>query len=51
MSSLLTGLLLALLNWLQISVLHIALTALTGYIPMLIIVILLWYFVGRVLQK
>jgi len=50
-SSLLIGLLLALLNWLQISVLHIALTALTGYIPLLIIVILLWYFVGRVLQK
>jgi hypothetical protein len=50
-SSLLIGLLLALLNLLKIGVLHIALTALTGYIPLLAIVILLWYFVGRVLQK
>jgi hypothetical protein len=47
---LITGLL-ALLNWLQIGVLHIAAAALTGYIPLLIIVVLLWYFVGRVMQK
>lgn len=50
-SSLLIGGLLALLSWLKIGVLHIAAAALTGYIPLLLIVILLWYFVGRVLQK
>ena len=47
---LITGLM-ALLNWLQISVLHIATSALLGYLPVLLVVVLLWYFVGRVLQK
>ena len=47
---LITGLM-ALLNWLQISVLHIAASALLGYLPVLLVVVLLWYFVGRVLQK
>lgn len=50
-STLLISALLALLSWLQITVLPIAATALKGYIPLLIVVVLLWYFVGRVLQK
>ena len=50
-SCLLIGGLLALLDWLNISALHIAADALTGYIPLLAVVVLLWYFVGRVLQK
>ena len=47
---LISGLLL-LANWLGISALHIAAEALKGYIPLLAVVVLLWYFVGRVLQK
>lgn len=43
--------LIAALNFLEITVLHIAAAALTAYIPLLVIVVLLWYFVGRVLQK
>ena len=43
--------LIALLGYLDITVLHIAATALTAYIPLLVIVILLWYFVGRILSK
>ena len=43
--------LIAALNFLEITVLHIAAAALTAYIPLLIIVILLWYFVGRMLPK
>lgn len=39
------------LNALEITVLHIAAAALPAYIPLLLIVILLWYFVGRILQK
>ena len=50
-STLLISGLLALLSWLKITVLPIAATALKGYIPLLIVVVLLWYFVGRVLQK
>lgn len=51
LSTLLIGGLLAILNWLGIGVLHITASALTGYIPLLAVVVLLWYFVGRVLQK
>ena len=47
---LISGLLL-LANWLGITALHIAAEALKGYIPLLAVVVLLWYFVGRVLQK
>lgn len=43
--------LIALLGYLDITVLHIAATALTAYIPLLVTVILLWYFVGRILSK
>ena len=43
--------LIAALNFLEITVLHIAAAALTAYIPLLLIVILLWYFVGRILSK
>lgn len=43
--------LLAALDWMGIRVLHIAATALTGCIPLLAVVVLLWYFVGRVLRK
>lgn len=50
-SCLMIGGLMALLDWLNISALHIAADALTGYIPLLAVVVLLWYFVGRVLQK
>ena len=50
-STLLIGALLAALNAMQISVLHIAAAALTAYIPLLVVVILLWYFVGRILEK
>ena len=50
-STLLISGLLALLSWLKITVLPIAAAGLTGYIPLLIVVVLLWYFVGRVLQK
>lgn len=41
--------LIAALNFLEITVLHIAAAALSAYIPLLVIVILLWYFVGRIL--
>lgn len=47
---LISGLLL-LANWLGITALHIAAEALKGYIPLLAVVVLLWYFVGRVLKK
>lgn len=50
-STLLIGALLAGLNYLQIGVLHIAAAALKAYIPLLAVVVLLWYFVGRVLHK
>ena len=50
-STLIIGLLLCLLNWLQITVLPIAPSGLIGYIPLLILVVLLWYFVGRLLYK
>lgn len=43
--------LVALLSYMDITVLHIAADALTAYIPLLIIFVLLWYFVGRVLEK
>lgn len=43
--------LIAALNFLEITVLHIAAAALSAYIPLLLIVILLWYFVGRILSK
>ena len=43
--------LLALLHWLEISVLPITAAALQGYIPALILVVLLWYFVGRTMRK
>lgn len=43
--------LIAALHYLEITVLHIAAAALPAYIPLLIIVVLLWYLVGRVLQK
>lgn len=43
--------LIALLGYLDITVLHIAAAALTAYIPLLAVVVLLWYFVGRVLEK
>jgi len=41
--------LIAALNYLEITTLHIAAAALSAYIPLLLIVILLWYFVGRIL--
>lgn len=47
---LISGLLL-LANWLGITALHIAAEALKGYIPLLAVVVLLWYFVGRLLKK
>ena len=47
---LISGLLL-LANWLGITALPVAAEALKGYIPLLAVVVLLWYFVGRVLQK
>ena len=50
-STLLIGALFAALNAMNIAVLHIAAAALTAYIPLLLIAILLWYFVGRVLTK
>lgn len=43
--------LIALLNYLNIGVLHIAAASLTAYIPLLAVLLLLWYFVGRVLRK
>ena len=43
--------LIAALNFLEITVLRIAAAALSAYIPLLLIVILLWYFVGRILSK
>lgn len=39
------------LQALEITVLQIAASALKAYIPLLAVVVLLWYFVGRVLQK
>lgn len=50
-STLLIGGLLAALNAMGIGVLHIAASALPAYIPLLVVVVLLWYFVGRVLRK
>lgn len=50
-SCLFISVLLAALDWLGIGVMHIAVSALTGCIPLLIIVVLLWYFVGRILRK
>lgn len=50
-STLLIGGLLAALCAMNVTVLHIAASALTAYIPLLLIILLLWYFVGRVLQK
>ena len=47
-----TGLLTALvvlLNYLEIVVIHIAASALIGYIPLLLIVLALWYVVGQIL--
>ena len=51
LSCLLIAGLLAALDWIGIHVLHIAASALFGFIPLLIVVVLLWYFVGRLLQK
>lgn len=51
LSTLLIAGLVALLNYLNIGVLHIAAASLTAYIPLLIVLVLLWYFVGRVLRK
>lgn len=51
LSTLMISLLLLLLRFLQISVLPIAAISLTGYLPLLVVIMLLWYFVGRVLQK
>lgn len=50
-STLLIAGLVALLNFLNVNVLHIAAAALTAYIPLLAVCVLLWYFVGRVLRK
>lgn len=50
-STLLIGGLLAALSAMNVTVLHIAASALVAYIPLLLVVVLLWYFVGRVLQK
>lgn len=50
-STALIAALIAALNFLEITVLHIAAAALTAYIPLLLVVVLLWYFVGRVLRK
>lgn len=47
---LISGLLL-LANWLGITALPIAAEALKGYIPLLAVVVVLWYFVGRLLKK
>lgn len=47
-TALLTGLLVA-LNYLGISVVYVAASALTAYIPLMLIVLALWYVVGRIL--
>lgn len=47
-TALLTGLV-ALLNALEITTVYIAAAALTGYIPLLIILLVLWYIVGHIL--
>ena len=47
-TALLTALVVA-LNYLEIYAVHIAATALTGYIPLLLIVLVLWYLVGKIL--
>ena len=47
-TALLTALVVA-LDYLEISVVHIAASALTGYIPLLLIVLALWYVVGHIL--
>ena len=50
-SSLAIAGLIALLSYLNITVLHIAADALIAYIPLLAVFVLLWYFVGRLLEK
>lgn len=47
---LLTGLVVA-LDYLQITVVHIAASVLTAYIPLLVVVLLLWYVVGHLFTK
>lgn len=47
-TALLTALVVA-LDYLEITVVHIAASALTGYIPLLLIVLALWYIVGKIL--
>lgn len=47
-TALLTGLVVA-LDYLEIAVVHIAASALTGYLPLLLIVLALWYLVGHIL--
>lgn len=47
-TALLTGVV-VLLDVLEISVVHIAASVLTGYIPLLLIVLVLWYIVGHIL--
>ena len=47
-TALLTGLVVA-LNYLGIVAVHIAATVLTAYIPLLLIVLVLWYIVGHIL--
>lgn len=49
-TALLTGLVAA-LDYLGISVVHIAASALTGYIPLLAVVLVLWYVVGHLFTK
>lgn len=47
-TALLTGLVVA-LGYLDIAVVHIAAAVLTAYIPLLLIVLVLWYIVGKIL--
>ena len=47
-TALLTALVVA-LDYLEIAVVHIAASALTGYLPLLLIVLALWYLVGHIL--
>ena len=49
-TALLAGLVVA-LNYLGIAVVHIAASALTGYVPLLAVVLLLWYVVGHLFSK
>lgn len=49
-TTLLTGLVIA-LNKLKIVAVHVAASALTAYIPLLLIVLLLWYVVGHLFSK